>query len=199
MAVDYNSYYKEMMNNLKKKANEATKKALDDSYTDYFKILKVKLQEMYKSIIDDFYADYKPKTFEYKDDNGNTVTYHYERRGSLYNLLQTETFRAKNGKMVLKYGFDPSQIVSRTGYNEEDGLYDTVFRHGWHGGARHNDSFYWRTPVPTFKFWGTEAKQANISPLDAFNNKVDQYYESKYQTDFNKIWEYHKNKIKISW
>lgn len=92
MAVNYNSYYKEMMDTLEKKAREATKKALDNSYTDYFKMLKVKLQEMYKSVIDDFYADYKPKTFEYKDGNGNTVTYHYERRGSLYNLLQTETF-----------------------------------------------------------------------------------------------------------
>lgn len=35
--------------------------------------------------------------------------------------FKPKLFRAKNGKMVLKYGFDPSQIVSRTGYNEEDG------------------------------------------------------------------------------
>ena len=199
MSVDYNKFYQKMMDDLKKKAKAATVKAVNDSYKDYFKMLKIKLEKMYEGVIDDFYADYKPKTFEYKDESGNVKTYHYERRESLYKLLYIEESVTENGQQGLTYGFDPSKIMSRTGYNGEDGLYTTVFRQGWHGGGRHDGSMRWRTPIPTFNFWGSYAKQADISPLDAFYKKVDQYEEREYHTDFDKIWEYHKNKIKISW
>lgn len=199
MAVDYEKYFNEYMKEIEDRIRKELVKKVFESYEEYFNLLKKRITDMYKETIDEFYNDYEPKEFEYKDSNGNKMTYQYKRRGSLYNLLNIALTKKPDGGSDMDIDFNPSKIVSRTGYNEEDGLYDTVFRHGWHGGARHNDSFYWKTPVPTFKFWGAEAKQANISPLESFRKKFNEYEQYQSNKIFNDILYKKIQTINISW
>ena len=98
----------------------------------------------------------------------------------------------------------------RNGYAGEDGLYDQVFRKGWHGGAASGDytfrgySFnksgwvvthtphpdtgtpYWRTPIPYYSQWGRKAEISDPSPLQDIKNKVAEYSVTSQQI-FNEL------------
>ena len=112
MSSKQSDFYKSYMETLQKKAKEAVSKAQEKTFEEYFEVADTKIRDIYKKTIIDFYQDYTPPRF-------------YDRRGSLFNLIQT-----KRGSDYLSIWFDPSKISYRNGYAGEDGLYETVFRQG---------------------------------------------------------------------
>lgn len=145
---------------------------------NFFKTVKNKLENMYESTIDEFYRDYTPDF--------------YERRGSLYNLLDIMVSDDE-----LSWSFDPSKISYRNNrQGAEDGLYDLVFRQGYHGGSKSDKNGthpnlgvpYWRTPYPKFSQWGKQATKAETSPLERFKEKISIYENNgEYQDDFDTL------------
>lgn len=158
------NYQKELVNNLKKKIDEVTpsveKRVLD--------LVENKLTEFYNAAVLKFYNSYPNRI--------------YDPRGSLYNL-----FRTKREGKTLKYWFEPSEIPSRTGYAEEDGLYTTVFKEGWHGGARHDEVMRYRTPIPYYTYWGKESTQT-LSAYDMFIDLKEDYEKHGFNEDYRDIW-----------
>ena len=84
--------------------------------------------------------------------------------------------------------FKPEKFPSRTGYTGtgKDGLYQTVFKEGYHGGASHNGKMLYRTPYPYYTYWGSAAEQASISPLEDFRQRWYHYEDTEFEADLNK-------------
>ena len=101
MSSKQSDFYKSYMENLQKKAKEAVSKAQEKTFEEYFEVADTKIRDIYKKTIIDFYQDYTPPRF-------------YDRRGSLFNLIQT-----KRGSDYLSIWFDPSKISYRNGYAGE--------------------------------------------------------------------------------
>lgn len=137
-----------------------------------------RIEKLYKEAIDRFYADYTP------------VESGYHRQGHLYNLLEI----GRDSAGVFSYiDFDPGEMTPyRSGYRdmsgEGDGLYDKVFKHGWHGGADkqsiekdaagkdpHPDpgTPYWRAG-PYFSVWGGPAAIADTPPYYDFKKTFEE-------------------------
>ena len=202
MSSKQSDFYKSYMETLQKKAKKAVSKAQEKTFEEYFEVADTKIRDIYKKTIIDFYQDYTPPRF-------------YDRRGSLFNLIQT-----KRGSDYLSIWFDPSKISYRNGYAGEDGLYETVFRQGWHGGAMvrgsmlypigkyedgkpraydgtYKDGYYKPYEDENYKYSWTVANKAAISPLDDFKKRLDKYQKTEYQEDYEKIWNKNKSNIKI--
>lgn len=177
MSVDYKNYYEKYIKELKEKVKQQKKDILKQTSTEFFELLSTKIRNMFEITIIHFYSSYSPKF--------------YKRRDSLFNLLKIDY-----GNDYFEGEFIPEKIISRTGYKAEDGLYDTVFRQGWHGGAKHNGSYYWRKPDPCYNRWGRQAIKAQFSPLQIFNALLDDYKAKEIQEDWNKL--YNKNISKIN-
>lgn len=196
MANAQSNFYKDYMEQLQLKAKAAVKKAQEKTFEEYFEVADKKIRGIYKNTITDFYKDYYP--------------HFYDRRGSLYDLIQT-----KYGTDYLSISFDPSKISYRNGYSGEDGLYNTVFRQGWHGGAmirgsmlypvgkyengkpRAYDGTYKPYEDENYKYNWIVANRASISPLNDFRNRIDEYQKNEYQKDYEKIWNRNKQNIRI--
>ena len=169
MSLNSNGFYDAYIKKLQKKAEEAVKDAQKKAFAEYFETVDKKIREIYKSTIDDFY---------------NYDRSFYNPRGSLYHLINT-----KSSDDYLSIWFDPSKISYRNGYSGEDGLYDQIFRKGWHGGANINgnmlipytnppiayngDKKPWDKPEPwmtneNIKHGWISAERASISPLNDF-------------------------------
>lgn len=155
---------KEMINNLKQKIESVLPKVIDDVAD----VTTKKLNELYNISVMNFYASYPYPI--------------YDRRESLYKLFNIE----RKGN-TLKYWFDPSKISSRTGYTGENGLYTTVFKEGWHGGANHDGIMRYRTPIPYYTHWGKEAIQAPISSYDMFETLKEDYERNGFKKDYRNI------------
>ena len=203
MSSKHNDFYKSYISKLQTKTKEAVQDAQKKAFSEYFEVADKKIREIYKSVITDFYKDYTPRFYDRRDG------------GSLYQLIQT-----KCGDDYLQIGFNPSRISYRNGYASEDGLYETVFRQGWHGGAMvqgsmlypigkyengkprvydgtYKDGVYKPYDDEDYKYSWTIANKAAISPLEDFKKKLNAYQESEYQQDYEKIWNKHKSNIKI--
>ncbi|MBT9788645.1 hypothetical protein GPK90_04700 [Clostridium sp. MCC344] len=199
MSSSQNKFYQSYMSKLQEKAKEAVKEAQKKSFSEYFTVAEKKIKNIYKETIDDFYSSY-PNPF-------------YQRRGSLYNLIKT-----KKTDDYLSIWFEPSLISYRNGYAGEDGLYDQIFRQGWHGGAdvKHRGRMLVPWSYPTLEYngktspwepeiWNSKsilsgwelAERAPISPLQDFNNRLDRYQSDEYQKDYEAIWNKNKSNIKI--
>ena len=183
--IDFQEYYTRYLEGLKTKVKSAVRRALHDTWADFFILVDEKVQSMFNSVVQDFYSDYSPEF--------------YKRNESLYELMRTEV---NNDSLTI--WFDPSRMTTfRSGYDGEDGLYDQVFRHGWHGGAGSGDGHpsqgtpYWRTPIPYYNRWGYSAAVASTAPLDDIRNRVADYEKYEMQADFNRIWAIHAQRIKI--
>ena len=209
MSSSQDDFYKKYFEKLQAKAKEAVINAQKDAFAEYFEVADKKIREIYKNTITDFYNSHKPSF--------------YNSRGSLYKLLQTE-----KTEDYLSVWFDPSKISYRNGYAESSksdgvsgGLYDLVFRQGWHGGAMvngamlypvgrfengkpraydgiYNNGHYKPYADETYTYGWTPAKKAPISPLDDFIQRIDKYQKTEYQKDYEKIWDKHKSNIKIN-
>ena len=212
MSSKHNDFYKSYMSKLQTKAKEAVKDAQDEAFAEYFKVADKKIKKIYRSVITDFYQSYIPNFYDEE-----------YRRGSLYNLLETEY-----NKNELSINFNPSKISYRNGYAESSssngvpgGLYDLVFRQGWHGGAmidgkmrypvgiqenglyKPYDGSYdgsrhkaYETYDDIVKFrWG-KAHQTR-APLEDFRSRINEYQRTEYQQDYEEIWNKYKSNIKI--
>ena len=211
MSSKYNDFYKSYISKLQTKAEEAVKDAQDKAFAEYFKVADKKIQKIYRSVITDFYKSYKPNFYERRDG------------GSLYKLLET-----KCNKNELSINFNPSKISYRNGYAESSnsegvkgGLYDLVFRQGWHGGAMINgkmrypvgiqnnglykpyDGLYdgsrykaYETYDDILNFRWKKAYQTK-APLEDFRSRINEYQKTEYQQDYEKIWNKYKSNIKV--
>lgn len=212
MGNKQNVFYKEYMDKLQEKAKQAVAEAQKEAFAEYFGVAEKKIQSIYHKVITNFYQSYEPLFYERRDG------------GSLYKLLQI-----KRDNNSLSMSFDPSKILYRDGYAESSfspgikgGLYDLVFRQGWHGGALVDGKM--RYPVGTqdglykpydgdkcngkyqpYKdetyenittfLWGKAHK--TFPPLEEFRYEIDSYQKTEYQKDYNKIWDKHKSNIKL--
>lgn len=208
MSSKQNDFYKSYMETLQKKAKEAVSKAQEKTFEEYFEVAEKKINNMYRTVIDYFYDSYIPNFYDRRDG------------GSLYYLLQTK--REKDGLLM---SFDPSKLSYRNGYSESSsspgvngGLYDLVFRQGWHGGALIDGKMRYpvgiqsnglykpydgigNKPYETYgdvaKFcWGKAYKTR--SPLEHFRSMINEYQKTEYQEDYEKIWNKNKSNIKIN-
>ena len=199
MSSKQSDFYKSYMETLQNKAKEAVSKAQEKTFEEYFEVAEKKIKNIYRTAIDYFYESYIPNFYDEE-----------YRRGSLYYLLQTK--REKDGLLM---SFDPSKLSYRNGYSESSsspgvngGLYDLVFRQGWHGGALIDGKMRYpvgiqsnrlykpydgigNKPYETYddvaKFcWGKAYKTR--SPLEHFRYMIDEYQKTEYQEDYEKIW-----------
>ena len=205
MGIDYERYYDIYFKELQKKAEIVVKEKQKEAMKDFFEVAETKIKKIYKSTIDTFYGSYNP--------------HFYDRTGNLYYLFQT-----KRTDDYLSIWFDPSKISYRNGYSESSnsdgvkgGLYDLIFRHGWHGGALVNGSMLYPVgkengsfkaydgtykdgrykPYEEISYKWAPAVKASISPLDDFKIRLDKYMDTEWQTDYDKIWERKKSEIKL--
>lgn len=156
---------------------ELNNKAIEKAFPKFINSVDIQIKNMYESAIDKFYSSYNPKFYN-------------NSRGSLYTLLET-----KFDKANLKYSYDfnenkmvyshPSEKPYEQGVK---GLYNTVFKEGYHGGAYHNGDMYWRTPYPYYKYWGRLAEREEISPLEDFYIRLNKYQDGKMKKDFLQIY-----------
>jgi hypothetical protein len=149
----------------------------NNAYGDFLDVVESKIRKIHETAIDEFYMSYRPMFYK-------------ERRGSLYDTL---IFERKGNR--LRGGFEPSVMKYRDGSGgRENDLYDIVFRKGYHGGAKNDKNGghpnpgipYWRTPYPKYNKWGKPAEIAEISPLERFKEKINEYQNNgEYQRDFD--------------
>ena len=203
MSDNVNSFYKQYMAKLEQKAREAIDRVMPKVWEDFFANADKSVRELFNETIDQFYSEYTPG--------------YYDRTESLYELIQSET-----SPEYLKIWMDPDNMSSfRNGYSGEDGLYDLVFRRGWHGGADkgnvtrvhlpgndeaierstpHPESGtpYWRVPDPYYTAWGRKAYRSD-SPLEVLKLKLDDYNSGNNKGDYLDAWEKHVHEIRIDW
>lgn len=167
------------------RAREAIYNAAKEAAVEVLDEMELNLQEIYRRIIDEFYADYSPD--------------HYERTGSLYNLLDIE-----NKEGTLDWGFESGKATSFERGGGSDGLYEHVFRQGWHGGSTGTDKNgytvrvpSWRSPVQWYSHWGSVAEQAPRSPLEAWEQEVDAYKTDVLPQRYNALYQKQIQKIRI--
>lgn len=77
MGNNQSSFYQGYMKKLQERAKKAVKEAQEKSFSEYFDVAEKKIRNIYEDVITDFYNSY-PDPF-------------YDRRGSLYNLIQTKS------------------------------------------------------------------------------------------------------------
>lgn len=178
-------------------AERAVHEAVEKAQPEFLDILEERVTKIFNNAIDAFYADYSPD--------------YYGRSYSLYNLMQIE-----RGDKTLSVWFEPEEMSSfRNGYNGEEGLYDQVFRKGWHGGAagisEDKAAAYgvhpgympggnvpvWRTPAPYYTRWGREAEVLSPSPLERIKEDVDIYGSGQMSEDFRQCLDKHLRDVKL--
>lgn len=165
------NYEKQIINNVKEQVKGITPTVEDKVLT----LVENKLNYFYKISVMEFYNSYHPEF--------------YVRHDSLYNL-----FRTKREGNNLLYWFEPSELSSRTGYAGEDGLYTSVFKNGWHGGAMHDGVMLYRTYASG---WGRPAVQT-MSPYDMFIALKEDYEKHGFRKDYKNIWVTSLNSIGIN-
>lgn len=194
----FDSYTKE----IQARAEAALKRVYIATYKEYFKDLEADMKALFEKTIDEFYDDYKPREGE------------YIRSHSLYALLRTElSLGDEEGEQGLFIDFDPGEMSHyRNGYAGDDGLYDLVFRRGWHGGAdKISDEKqakwgvhpspgtpYYRKPKKAgYPRWGRKAERMSPSPLNRMKQYVREYEKNISQAKFNAIFQREWQKVKF--
>lgn len=97
--------------------DEETHKAVEEAYREFGDYQSQKIRQIFTDAVDRFYSAYHPML--------------YERTGSLYDVLNLR--KNSEGMAILDPPhfdrlFDPSAMSPF--------LYETVFKEGWHGGAK---------------------------------------------------------------
>ncbi len=164
-----------MIDDLNKKIDKETPKVENE----VLELVENKLNEFFKISVMKFYNDYP-----------NPI---YERRDSLYNIFVTK----RNGKK-LDFEFNPLALPPREGTDAKYGtdfLYETIFKEGWHGGARHDGKMLYRKPVPYYRYWGKEAVKSHFSPYEMFIAIKEDYEKRGFKNDYKNIWVKHLNNI----
>lgn len=178
------------------KIRKAYQEAEDKAWEEYFYELEKIAKEIFTKSIDNYYASYSPTT--------------YNRNYSLYNLIHIE-----RGNDYIEIWFEPDDMTTyRNGYSGEDGLYNSVFRMGWHGGADKGNythlsngrvlrtphpnpgTPYWREPEPYYTSWG-KSSVITESPLDEIKRSVEDFNKNENQKLFDSILNRNLENIKI--
>lgn len=158
------------------------KKIIDESSDEYLEILSTNYKSMFNKAVRDFYHDYSPSL--------------YKRNYSLYDLLQIE-YGSDDVGMYMRTWYESDNITTYRKQSEgKDGLFNTVFLEGWHGGAKsgpgHPDigTPYWRYPKPYYSTWfSKKAERAPVSPYDAFIEEKKKYKASYGSKTFQSIFD----------
>lgn len=176
-------------NDLNKAIADDFREAAYRSIREFIPVVEQDLKDIMEEVADDFYNDYRPGTAGERNRNDwrakasrrqkdRVYPQSYHRQYSLYDILDVQT---DESAMTISWDFDPSPMEYRSGYNGEDGLYDLVFREGWHGGAqsgpRHpGNGAAWRHPNPFFTEWFDDpAERAETTPLDNWKQQLSNY------------------------
>lgn len=162
------------------KAEEFVNKKIDESFVEYFRFANNKYKEIFHEAVKEFYDSYSPSL--------------YVRNHSLYELITARDGEDDLGRYI-SIGFDSDKTTKyRKQEINSDGLYDTVFKEGWHGGAKsgpkHPDigTPYWRYPKPYYSTWfNRKADRSPISPFDSFVEKKEKYESEEAESVFNGI------------
>lgn len=189
-----NTIAREYIAQLQKKADRAYEEMLDKVIADFLDVVKERIKTIYNTAIENFYANYPNPKYDRREDKG------------LKHLLVI-THDKKKGE--LSWDFDPSKIPYRDGSGGGEGdLYDLVFRQGYHGGSTYDSKKgkhpnpgvpYYRYPAPYYTYWGRPAEKAPISPLEDFNQQIENYKKKQFQEDYDSIYEKHLETFKNTW
>lgn len=195
---------KRMEEQAKKQAEEKLKKAAPKIAETFGKKLDSELHNIYNSVIAEFYASYTPTFYKRNTTEG------------LMTMFKTSL---QHG--IFSADFDETQLSYRNGYSGEDGLYQTVFREGWHGGAKIDDGMLvpvryskghaeaydgetvnswsnakWQSPYENRTAKWLPARKAPISPLENFYKKKEVYEKGQMENDFLTIYYKEMNRVK---
>lgn len=171
-----------LMRRMQEKVERAFIEVINQFTPQFWQEVDQDIRQIFKEAMDDFYSDY-------------TQSY-YDRRGSLYDIIMTDV-----KPMSLSIWFTPEPMTFHDEDIGEGGLYDLVFRRGYHGGAESGDTTtytiqqgnrkgervtvdtphpnpgtpYWRKPYPYYLQWGRPAERADTPPLQDVKNRAKQY------------------------
>lgn len=174
---------------------EDIRKDVADAGRKLASVVREKAMQIMREVIDAYYADYIP------------TYYHPRGRKNLYRLMETGV--TDNGEVEI--WFDPDRMTPyRSGYTGEDGLYQTVFREGWHGGAKTGPGHpspgaalgpaaaVYRTPYKIYTFWGRTAYRMATPPLALIQEKIEEYNQNGMVDDFYIIFDGVREGIRIT-
>lgn len=149
------------LENIRQKAIAVVKASIDEAVVQIMPEFENALELAYKECANEWYGAYSPEIF-----TGRTYA------------LRDDVF------MVTGRGKDYLDIDYNSGANVGGGSFDAMFKEGYHGGAAHNGGYYWRKPVPYYKYWGRPAvSTASIYSLyEAKVPEVCQEYSDKLRT-----------------
>ncbi|MFR7913736.1 hypothetical protein [Eubacterium ramulus] len=186
------NYEKKLIEDIEKKIEKEKPKVTDD----VLNLVDDKLNEFYDKSISTFYGDYSPVFYSRKGTGG-----------------MSDMFKTKKEGTSLSFWFDEHQMVSRTGYSGEDGIYKTVFIEGWHGGSGKNGNMSYPVayedgspkpyngkykPYDDCRYGWVPAARAPISPYNNFIDQKENYEKNGFRKDYRDIWISHLKNIGIN-
>lgn len=145
---------------IKQRAIETMKRSVDECGPT----IEQRGREIFKEVVDDFYGSYTP--------------IYYNRNKSMGNILDI-SYNSQN----IHTEFDDSRFSSTNGTLNGEGLYEIVFKRGYHGGAPSGPGHpspgtpYWRSPHPFYWYWSQPAHKSD-PPYDVFDRRYDEYLDS---------------------
>lgn len=186
-----------IMEKEKKEIQKKVDKAIPKFEKNLAYRLKKQVYKMFNEVVDEFYASYTPRFYQ------------RNKRTGMRSMLKVRI----DGPLFIME-FDENALSYRNGYSGEDGLYTTVFREGWHGGAQlggdmlvpyrtTNDgkpisyngternewsNAKWQSPYKKYHSRWQQAERAPISPLENFNKKKEEYEKNGVREDIINSW-----------
>ena len=191
------STYRKVADETLRLLNKESEITLKNTARDFGVYQKQKIEEIFKDAVDNFYNSWEPM------DDG------YDRHLSLYKALDLKNAPQKDGiidhEETVPYDslFNPKNVTPFERGGGAEGLFEHVFKQGWHGGARGTDKRgvsmgmpHYRTPYGVYRYWGKEAVRADESPYDYFNRTLEQAYHNELNEKDKELLEYY-NKIAL--
>ena len=170
---DFSAFMKSVLGNVAQSTKESTEQISEKVNQDFFTFIKNEgVEPLYKGVIDSFYNNYTP-----------TV---YDRSNSLYDMPQiviTENY------LAIEFNENRMSVYRNGG----TGLYDLVFKEGYHGGAKsgeghpHPGTPYWRTGF-YYNQWGQPAKKAPIAPYEDLVEQLQEFLDTKGVAKYKELW-----------
>lgn len=161
-----------------KAVDEAINTVID--IIDYYpKKAEYELKKCAYAVIVEWYSKYNPKR--------------YVRQGDLLHTFKI--YKNKDGELW-SVEFGP-EFMEYTHHQENDFIYENSFIQGYHGGSISEDAGIdiprWRTPVPYYKYWYSEAPQSFspyekiIDEMQSVSDSLDKEIQAKIEKAIKKI------------
>ena len=148
-----------LFGDLQSKATKILKQSIDECGPE----IERRGKEIFKQVVDDFYGSYSPVV--------------YNRNKSMENILELEY-----SSQGMDISYEPSRMSSTNGTLSGQGLYELVFKEGYHGGAKFGTGHpnpgtpYWRQPIDYYYYWSRPAAKSE-PPYDEFDKRFDEYLD----------------------